>query len=77
MINNGFLNEVKSIDQLPEWFNLENYAPASDLNAKGWYEQLFIRWYCYITGMLESLNSSIIDKIRQKPIIEITGHGTI
>jgi hypothetical protein len=42
MINNGFLNEVKSIKQLPEWFNLENYTLASNLNAKGWYEQLFI-----------------------------------
>ncbi len=74
MINNGFLYEVKSIDQLPEWFNLENYAPASDLNAKGWYEQLFIRWFCYTTGMLENLSSSVIDKIRQKSIIEIAGN---
>jgi hypothetical protein len=63
MINNGFLYEVKSIDQLSEWFNLENYAAASNLNTKGWYEQLFIRWFCYTTGMLESLGPLIKNSI--------------
>ncbi|MEI6706235.1 MAG: DUF6387 family protein [Methylococcales bacterium] len=27
------------------WFNLENYAELEKLDLKGWYRQLFMRWY--------------------------------
>lgn len=34
---------IKHISQLPKWFKLEKYAPAKNLDANGWYEQLIIR----------------------------------
>ena len=66
--------KIRNINGLPKWFNLKNYLFASNLDAKGWYEQLFIRWFCYRTGLVEHASSAIIDIIRQKPIIDITDH---
>ncbi len=42
---------IKNVSDLPEWFNLEKYQFAYELNALGWYEQLYVRTMCLTRAM--------------------------
>lgn len=41
---------ISHVSQLPDWFRLENYDSAKDLDAKGWLLQLLVR-YLYKHGI--------------------------
>ena len=55
-------NEVKSDEELPEWFDLEKYTDANFLDANGWYVQFAIR--SELQDQTENIIENVVGKRR-------------
>lgn len=44
--------KIKHIRDLPEWFSLDKYSDAVNLDAAGWYEQLSLRQKNFVEVIL-------------------------
>lgn len=49
---------IKSVKQLPEWFDLKKYEKAKYFNAGEWYDELITRFFI-MTGKNEFINDSL------------------
>ena len=63
-------DQIRHVSEIPEWFDLDKYAEAADLDAAGWYEQLAIRHD--LRSSFSRLGKDIdhyLIQIRLKPIV--------
>lgn len=60
---------IRHVSELPEWFKLEKYEDAKDLNITGWYQQLVIRKSAIVH--VKNVRQEALDLIRNNPIIDI------
>lgn len=63
---------IKHVSELPEWFKLEKYEGAKDLNITGWYQQLVIRNSAMLH--VKAINQEAFRLMRENPIINIKNH---
>ena len=66
------MNHIRHALDLPEWFELENYADASNLDVAGWHDQLFVRKMLVLlcTPGERFFFQGVIDDIRSNPIVD-------
>jgi hypothetical protein len=73
---------IKRTSELPTWFQLDKYNSSKDLDASGWYEQLYIRerarFSIKIFGTLTNDNQQIflnaLALIRETPIVNVSSN---
>ena len=68
---------IKNKSELPEWFSLEKYDPANNLDAAGWYIQLYIRAGCLSFLSDSQIIPGILNLIRAAPIIDVTTNNDL
>ncbi len=81
---------IKSVSELPDWFQLKKYDAAKELDAAGWYEQLSVResayeittWFNYpehhTTALSDMLDfSDVMTLIRQNPIVDVMNNDLL
>jgi hypothetical protein len=81
------LERIKHVSDLPNWFQLNKYKSAKQLDAAGWYEQLFVRQNlrlalyrlqdcCEDEEYNDERDLDVIDhtfaKIQENPIIDVS-----
>ncbi len=67
--------KIKSIKELPDWYRLENYTPAFNLNGAGWYEQLVQRWFFNYLHEKKQRQPEQDYQYFNKILIKIRSHG--
>jgi hypothetical protein len=69
---------ISHISQLPDWFNLEKYDSAKDLDATGWYLQLRRRAiYSRHFDNLKGEHKAFLEKKHEKELEQIHSEGVI
>lgn len=71
---------IRSVKELPEWYDLNKYKYASTLNAADWYELILQRWnhYFYIEDNSESYSDpedpfyQALLQLRKSPLSKLT-----
>lgn len=81
------MKRIRYVSDLPDWFQLEKYEGATELNAAGWYEQLSIRRDCHLSKLsylhskddypdealpeMSEFTHELLETIREKPIVDL------
>ncbi len=68
---------IKNKSELPEWFSMEKSDPAKNLDAAGWYVQLYIRARCFTFLSDGRIIPGILNLIRAAPIIDVTENNDL
>jgi len=83
-------NEIRSVEELPSWFDRDAYEDANTLTYAGWHLQLKVRsslksWldmisrvgvdvFCSHPKLLEDHVSPVFEKFRARPIVDVGDH---
>lgn len=81
------VKRIRHVSDLPDWFQLEKYKDAAELDAAGWYEQLSVRRDCNLYMLpelhakdhypyerhpeLSKSNHELLEAIRETPIVDV------